>query len=108
MHQLLGMGEMRRMGEIEEMRRMGEMREMREMRTMREKIYLNLPHLPHLPHLPRASPTSLKAKRQTTYDHTPAVKPQTPIGATTAGAKVRKLPLQLMDRRSRARFTQNA
>jgi len=34
MHQLLGMGEMRRMGE------------------MREKIYLNLPYLPHLPHLP--------------------------------------------------------
>jgi len=33
MHQLVGMGEMRRMGE------------------MREKIYLNLPHLPHLPHL---------------------------------------------------------
>jgi len=30
MHQLVGMGEMRRMGE------------------MREKIYLNLPHLPHL------------------------------------------------------------
>jgi hypothetical protein len=43
MHQLLGMGEMRRMGEIEEMRRMGE---------MREKIYLNLPHLPQLPQLP--------------------------------------------------------
>jgi len=36
MHQLVGMGEMRRMGE---------------MREMREKIYLNLPHLPHLPHL---------------------------------------------------------
>jgi hypothetical protein len=31
MHQLVGMGEMRRMGE------------------MREKISLNLPHLPHLP-----------------------------------------------------------
>jgi hypothetical protein len=30
MHQLVGMGEMRRMGE------------------MREKIYLNLPHLPHI------------------------------------------------------------
>jgi hypothetical protein len=30
MHQLVGLGEMRRMGE------------------MREKIYLNLPHLPHL------------------------------------------------------------
>jgi hypothetical protein len=30
MHQLVGMGEMRRMGE------------------MRERIYLNLPHLPHL------------------------------------------------------------
>jgi hypothetical protein len=27
MHQLLGMGEMRRMGEIEEMRRMGEIEE---------------------------------------------------------------------------------
>jgi hypothetical protein len=33
MHQLVGMEEMRRMGE------------------MREKIYLNLPHLPHIPHL---------------------------------------------------------
>jgi len=33
MNQLVGMEEMRRMGE------------------MREKIYLNLPHLPHLPHL---------------------------------------------------------
>jgi hypothetical protein len=33
MHQLVGMEEMRRMGE------------------MKEKIYLNLPHLPHLPHL---------------------------------------------------------
>jgi len=32
MHQLVGMGEMRMMGE------------------MREKIYLNLPHLPHLAH----------------------------------------------------------
>jgi hypothetical protein len=68
MHQLVGMGEMRRM------------REMREIGEIEEKLLpylLRLPHLPYLPHLPRASPPSspsppsLKAKRPTTYNHTP-------------------------------------
>jgi hypothetical protein len=43
MHQLVGMGEMRRMGEMREMREIGE---------IEEKLLLHLPYLPYLPHLP--------------------------------------------------------
>jgi len=77
MHQLVGMGEMRRMGEMREMREIGEIGEIEEKLL---PYLLRLPHLPYLPHLPRASPpsspsppfpSSLKAKRPTTYNHTP-------------------------------------
>jgi hypothetical protein len=55
MHQLVGMGEMRRMGEMREMQEIGEMREMREIGEKLLPYLLRLPHLPylrHLPHLP--------------------------------------------------------
>jgi len=51
MHPLVGMGEMRRMGEMREMQEIGEMREMREIGEKLLPYLLRLPHLPYLPHL---------------------------------------------------------
>jgi hypothetical protein len=56
MHQLVGMGEMRRMGE------------------MREKIYLNLSHLPHLPHLPHLHSSQKDQLLMTTPDESGGLK----------------------------------